>query len=266
MVVALGVLILVFGGPSLPPEARIEAARAIERARYAFVLSATSPFDDAYPRQVFEKRVAREMKEERALAAAFGISITPEVLAQEYERIEKDTKAPDQWEAIKKALGNDRRLVEEAFCRPLVVDRELRARFAFDPKLHEESHTRAREARSRFVEGKPVEGARILRLSRHAEVAESTDALLDSAKAKARGPQVLTTEPQPKADPPVRLDPEARHVLEGQLKRPGDVSTILSERDRFSVYRVLAVTADAWTVEAAVFPKRDFEAWLAGLE
>lgn len=146
------------------------------------------------------------------------------------------------------------------------MDRELRARFAFDPKVHAEAQARAREARSRFALGKRVEGARIVRLSRHADVAESTDALLDSAKARAKGPQVPSAEPRPKADPPVVLDPEALHVLEGQLKRPGDVSTILSERDRFSVYRALAVTAETWTVEAAVLPKRDFEAWLAGLE
>jgi hypothetical protein len=192
--------------------------------------------------------------------------VTPELLAREYERIEKNTKAPDQWAAIQKALGNDRGLVEEAFCRPLAVARELRARFAFDPKLHAETHARAREARARFALGKSVEGGKIVRLSRRAEAATNTDDLLESAKARATGPQVLTAGPQPKNDSPVVLDPESLHVLETQLKRPGDVSTILSDPERFSVYRVLAVTVDTWTVEAAVFPKQDLDAWLAGLE
>jgi hypothetical protein len=80
------------------------------------------------------------MAEERLLKGAFGIRVTPELLAQELDRIEKSTKAPDQWEAIKKALGDDRRLIEEVFCRPLLVDRALRAKLAFDQKIHAAPH------------------------------------------------------------------------------------------------------------------------------
>ena len=46
-----------------------------------------------------------------------------------------------------------------------------------------------------------------------------------------------------------------------ELKKSGDVTTILEERDRFSVLRLIAVTEDSWTVEAVRFPKVDFDEW-----
>jgi hypothetical protein len=47
----------------------VEGERAVERARYQFVIGNTRPFDEVYPRSVFEKRVAREMAQEELLAA-----------------------------------------------------------------------------------------------------------------------------------------------------------------------------------------------------
>ena len=54
--------------------------------------------------------------------------------------------------------------------------------------------------------------------------------------------------------------------MEGQLGRRGDVSPILSERDRFAVYRLLEESGETWKVEAVFFPKVDFEAWLAAFD
>jgi hypothetical protein len=88
------------------------------------------------------------------------------MLAAEFERIERQTEDPEQWEAIQRALGHDRRLVEEAICRPLVVGRLLRQRFAFDEAIHAEAHAKARQARARFIAGQPVKGAQILKLAR----------------------------------------------------------------------------------------------------
>jgi len=61
----------------------------------------------------------------------------------------------------------------------------------------------------------------------------------------------------------LEVDPEIAAVLERELRRPRDVTTILEERDRFTVYRLVETTADTWKVQAAVFPKRDFEIWFA---
>lgn len=248
-------------GGGLSVSARVEGERAVERARYTFVIGATQPFDEVYPRSVFEKKVAREIAEERVLSKFFGVAITPEVLATEFDRIERDTMAPDQWAAIKAALDNDRRRIEEVFCRPLVVERALRAKFAFDPRIHAALHQRAREARAQFQAGRKPPGVSVQALARQLAAAPTTAELLGKAKAESAVPRVLPTPGAPGRDGPVPVDPEMAAVLEKELQKPGDVTTILEERDRFSVFRLIERTNEAWKVEAVTFPKVNFDAW-----
>ena len=47
-------LALVLAAPPLSFAERVDGAQAVERARYAFVISATKPFNELYPRSVFE--------------------------------------------------------------------------------------------------------------------------------------------------------------------------------------------------------------------
>lgn len=243
--------------------ARAQAQRRIEQARYAFVIGNTRPFDELYPRSVFEARVAREAAEEEVLKRVFGMVVTPALLAEEFERIEKSTRAPDQWEAIKKALGHDRRLIEEAFCRPPLVQRALRARFAFDRNIHAQPHQKARHARASLLTGREVPGAAILNLERRSRPAQNTDDLIRAAKAEATRPRFLrpATERDPRAPQPI--DPEIAAVLEKELTRPGDVTTILEERDQFSVFKLVEADKDTWKVTAVRFPKVDFDVWFA---
>ncbi len=236
--------------------------RAVERTRYQFVIGNTRPFEEVYPRSVFEKRVQREIAEERVLKNVFGLSVTPKLLDQELDRIEKSTKAPDQWEAIKKTLKNDRRLIEEVFCRPLLVDRALRAKFAFDQKIHAAPHQKAREARAAFLEGKQVPGSKVVLARRKAEAAPTTEEMLGKAKEEASVPRVLSPPKEAEKSGPVTLDPEVTAVLEKELKRPGDVTTILEERDCFEVFRLTTVTNESWKLDAVRFSKVDFDSWL----
>ena len=252
--------ILLTGGAGLSVAARVEGERAVERARHKFVIGATQPFDEAYPRSVFEKKVARELAEERVLQKRFGLAVTPAILAAEFDRIVKTTKAPDQWEAIKAALKDDRRLIEEVFCRPLVVERMLRAKFAFDQAIHAGPHQRAREARAAFLGGKKPAGSTTAVLARVASRTDTAE-MLDRAQKEAALPRVLSPPEKSADDAPIAIDPEMAAVLEGELRKPGDVTTILEERDRFSVFRLIEAKTDSWKVDAVTFPKVDFDAW-----
>lgn len=255
------VVALLASGSGLSFASRVDGERAVERARYRFVIGATTPFDEVYPRSVFEKKVAREIAEERLLSKFFEVTITPEVLATEFDRIQRDTKAPDQWAAIKAALGNDRSRIEEVFCRPLLVERALRAKFAFDPEIHAGPHRKAREARARLLTGKNPEGLSILVLARAPTESPTTSELLGKARAESAAPRVLDSPGRPSPDGAAPIDPEMAAVLERELKKPGDVTTILEERDRFSVFRLKEKTAKTWKIEAVTFSKVDFEAW-----
>jgi hypothetical protein len=83
--------LLAGGAGELSTAHRVDGERAVERARYRFVIGATQPFDEVYPRSVFEKKVARELAEERVLKRVFGLAVTPAILAAEFDRIEKTT-------------------------------------------------------------------------------------------------------------------------------------------------------------------------------
>jgi hypothetical protein len=259
--VLTGFLAAASGLQLLTPAARVDYERAVERARYRFVIGNTKPFDEVYPRSVFEKRVQNELAEERVLRKAFGLSITPKLLDAEFQRIEKTTKAPEQWEAIKATLKNDRRLIGEVFCRPLLVDRALRQKFAFDQKIHAGPHEEARGARAEFLAGKTPRGVAVLQLRRAGEAAPSTDELLGEAKKDSDSPRVMQPPGKELETGPVPLVPELAAVLEKELRKPGDVTTVLEERDQFRVFRLLAVTKETWKVEAVVYPKVGFDAW-----
>ncbi len=255
-------LALLLAAPPLSFSERVEGERAVERTRYTFVIGATKPFDEVHPRSVFEKKVRRELAEERVLSSTFGMRVTPELLSAEYERIDKETRAPEQWEAIRKALGNSRRTTEEVVCRPALVNRVLRARFAFDQKIHAAEHQKARLAREAFLAGRTPARTQLLRLSRRGAGAPGADEMLARARADATGPKILSPAGPETNEEPLAPDPEMAKVLEKELKAKGDVTTILEERNRFSVFRLVTPDAGEWLVEAVRVSKRDFDRWL----
>src|SRR5512140_825559 len=97
-VVVAALALLLAAAQPLSFAERVEGTRAVERARCTFVIGATKPFDEVYPRSVFEKKVEREVAEEHVLSSQFGMQVTPALLSAEYERIERETRAPDQWD------------------------------------------------------------------------------------------------------------------------------------------------------------------------
>jgi hypothetical protein len=190
------------------------------------------------------------------------MSVTPHILSDEFDRIERETKARDQWEAIKRALGGDRGRIKDIYCRPLLVERALHARFDFDQEIHAAPHESARRVRAEFLAGRRPAGARSLLLSRIAEAPVSTEEMLSAAKARSRLPAKIDAPAATRDDRPVPLEAEVRGVLERELKSPGDVTTILEERSAFVVYRLVSRTPSEWRVDAVDFPKVDFDSWL----
>jgi hypothetical protein len=242
------------------PHDRARWEREIERARYRFVIGTTRDFDAVYPVSVFKERVRREITAETVLQRAFGLSVTLERLSREFDRIETSTKAPEQWVAVKAALGGDRRLIEEVFCRPLLVDRALRSRFAFDQQIHATAHEAARSARNAMLAGKIPSGTRTIVIARGADRPPSTAEMLEHARAEASLPRVLG-QAYDREDHTRRPDPELARALEKELRRPGDVTTILEESSGFEVFRLVSSTVETWTIEAFSVPKEDFASW-----
>ena len=68
----LACLLVIAGGFRLSVAARVEYERAVERARYPFVLGATKPFDEVYPRSLFEQPVGAQWELGNGFRAASG--------------------------------------------------------------------------------------------------------------------------------------------------------------------------------------------------
>lgn len=259
-VIAVALLVLATGA-GLSLSERAEGLRAVERVRYGFTLNTTRPFDDVYPRSIFERKARQQQVMERLLTRRFGLRVTTKLLEKEFERIEHETRAPEQWVAIKEALGGDRRRVEEVFCRPALVERALRTRFDFDPRIHAGPHQRVREARVALLAGETPSGATEERISRVRRDPPSSEEPNEGQWLEPVDPRLIGNSRASSSESPPSVDPALARVLETQLKKPGDVTTILEERDRFLVFRLLSLTKSEWTVLAFQKSKLDFEDW-----
>lgn len=244
-------------------EDRVEGERAVARARYAFVLNATKAFDEAQPRAMFEQIVRRQERKERALKDVYGIVLDRSHLAEEFGRIQATTRAPEQWKAIQNALGFDRNRVEEIVCRPLVVDRILREKFDFDKNVHAAENRRAHAARSEFVARRRPKEASARWLQASSEKGDSVDGMMARAKSEASGSRVLSTTPtEATAETPLPIGPALSAVLDQELKRRGDVTTVLEDRSGFQVMRLVQREGKAFKVEAVRVAKRSLDEWL----
>jgi len=163
---------------------------------------------------------------------------------------------------MKTVLGNDRSFIEEIVCRPLLADRLLRVKFAFDQEIHSGPHQQARAARTLFLAGEKVPAARRVVLDRATRSGATTEEMMEQSKKEATVPREIAPRAGKEGSLPALVDPELARVLERELHQPGDVTTILEERDRFSVLKLIAATPDRWTVNAVVVPKIDFDPWL----
>lgn len=241
---------------------RLTTRVAVERMRYGFVLNAEKPFDQVYDRKYFESIVRKEIDQEKVLRRVFGVEVTSRMLENEYQRIEVTTRDEEQWQAIKSVMADRPALIQEIVCRPLVVQRLLREKFDLDRTIHAEPHAKAREIRAQFLAGTKVGLAKVVRLSRVAEGGAPTDEMLRKARAEAEGPRVLTGPGErEREDRILPIDVHLGNVLTRELRKPGDVTTVLEHRDRFEVMRLVQIHPEYWKVELVTIPKLDFDTW-----
>ncbi len=122
-------------------EERVQAQEAIERVSYEHQVGTTTPFDQAVPRSLLEKKVRTYLKQTVALETFWETPVTAVSLRAEMARIEHNTRLPGRLREIYVALDNDAFLIQECLVRATLVDRLTRERFASDPRSVEGSST-----------------------------------------------------------------------------------------------------------------------------
>ena len=266
---------------------------AVERVYHRHRTGTKLPFEQAMPPEMVGKLVRADQKKEAVLERVYQLKVTPEMVAEEWKRIEDTTRSRETLDEIKAALGNDPKKIAATFVRPIVVERLLHDKFDNDEALHAPRRKVAEEARAlALAEPKRDPAARlaILQAAPEGEAKpEVTWSLLEKpAEKPASVPMVAPTPVESKSGaytnqatarvapdgaPPAEnrpehrlyitdLPPDLRKVLLVQLVRPGDVSAVIDGPGAFQVFLARERTAQALTASVLSIRKQTYEAWL----
>lgn len=279
---------LLFALTLLPVRADDFAARcadraAIERVYHSHRLGTKQTFEETMPRALLEQVTRQDLHKEAVLRKAYGVEITPAMVAVEVQRINTTTRAPEVLTEIKHALGDDPARFASAMARPINVERELRRRFENDDKLHAAERSAAGQARESLLAKKPVKDMHDVTWLLTPRPAEERPAAPSPAppsssqskassssysnEATAQIAQPLT--PPEKTTPGKEkvyfedLDPELQKVLRVQLQKPGDVSAVIETPGGFLVFLAKDKTPESLAAATFSIPKRSYEEWLA---
>ncbi|OGF68133.1 MAG: hypothetical protein A2Y62_19480 [Candidatus Fischerbacteria bacterium RBG_13_37_8] len=127
---------------SINYQERIACQKAIEQVYWNHqnwppANNTTKPtFNAVMPEAVIKAKVEDMLKKNNALQYYWHQAITPEQLQAELVRMAQHTKKPKLLHELWRALNNEPALVAECLARPLLVDRLIRTRFAFDERFH----------------------------------------------------------------------------------------------------------------------------------
>lgn len=284
----LGVIAPVFfgalAGRATEAEALVADRTAIEHVYYAHRLGNKPPFDDISPPALIQRLVERDRGKEQVLKRVYGVEITEAEMAAEIQRIGRTTQAPEMLAGIRAALGNDPRRFARAYIKPILVDRELRARFENDDGLHASNRTACAAVRRRLL-GAAANGASPAQLlaklkavgSNHVtEITWQLGAAPDHPAAASKdelevqrrfgaGAQLLSAPETPGPDTRPRfseLPDDLQRVLRLQLRQAGDISAVIETSGGFSLYLAERKSSGALSAAVLFLPKRDYDQWV----
>ena len=258
---------------------------AIEHVYYNHRLGNKPPFEQALPPATIQRLVRQDLQKEAVLRKVYGLEITSAQIDAEVQRINATTRAPDILADLKAVLGNDPARFARTVARPILVERELRARFEDDDSLHAPQRREIENVRAQLLVakagGKSV--TNLLELLKHDRTNQVSDAtwqlgarpaetnvpghdLLEIRKQFGPNAQVLSSgeSPGPQKFYFADLPGSLQQVLQTQLRRAGDFSAVIETPAGFLLYFCRDKSAQTMAVAVLAVPKRNYDAWIAG--
>jgi len=253
---------------------------ATERVSYERRLGIKQPFGEVFTAEKLEQLVAKDLHKEAVLKQTYGVQVTEEMLTAEVARIDRSTQAPEALAALKEALGNSDEAFALTVAKPIVVERLLRQQFTLDNKLHATERDAVKAARQHLLSGESVDGLQeyAWQMGERPEKATAPQAATTPTQAKtsssiysndatAQVAQVLTLSRQQDDSPQLHyfddLPAELQQVLKLQLKKAGDVSSVIETPAGYQVYLAREISADSLTVATLTIPRRSYQEWLS---
>jgi hypothetical protein len=250
----------------------------LERIYHDSRLPPKKSFDEEFPPAVIQNLVAVDLHKERVLENLYAVKVTQEMLKEEIQRIERDTKDAATLTRIKTTLGPDGQGFTETVAKPIIVERLLRLKFYQDKVIHAKEREKAISIRRNMESGMQIEekeeqtwllGNRPAEATSPAANFQPSTANSSAAnytnQATAQLAQVIGgagQEPKDIKQYLSDLDSELAAVLKKHLQKPGDVSPIIESTSGFSIYQAREMTADHWKVEVVFIPRISYNEWL----
>ena len=234
-------------------EEQIANRAAIERVYHSHRTGSLETFEQALPVADLRRLVERDVARENFLRSHYGVEISATQIAAEISRITTTTRAPETLAEIKAALGGDTARFADAFVKPILVDRELRARFANDDALHASLRRVGETARTKLLQARAA-GATAAELVGQLTRGHTNSVTLTTWRLK----DTATNVAKAFAD----LPPQLHEVLAAQLRSPGDVSALIETPENFLLFVVQKKTEAALTAACLVLPKPNYDDWL----
>lgn len=253
------ILILVAAIASASPAATraepIADRAAIERVYHSHRTGATETFEQALPAADLRRLVERNAAREKFLRAHYGVEISAPQIAAETSRIAATTRAPETLAEIKAALGGDATRFADAFVKPILVERELRLRFANDDALHASLRRVGETERTNLLNARAA-GASAAELVGRLTHAHSNAVTQISWRLTENA--ATTTAPAFTS-----LPPQLREVLAAQLRAPADVSALIETPENFLLFVVREKTEATLSAACLVIAKPSCDDWIA---
>ena len=229
---------------------RVRCQEALERVYWTHRSKGQGrSFEQAVPRTVLRRNAEDAVLKTEALRRFWQVTITPERLQAELDRMASRSQAPARLRELFAALDNDPMKAAECLARPLLADRLIRASYAHDERLHADVGAVARREASELRSG--------VSLLRTAGV--RTEAEWRRGHRGARSPGALELEPE-EFDARLRgLRAEmGRATAEIVFDRP---SPLREDETRFYVLVVHELDDRHVRLATIEWPKRPFDAW-----
>jgi len=247
---------------------RVSAERAVQQVYWAtryWPEANAGPKPDlatALPDTAVRRRVTDLLRMSNALATRWGRVPSAAELSAELQRMASESKAPETLRALLAALGDDPLLEAEVLARRAIVEREVRAAYDRDRRLH--AATRAAAESTLASIATPEDLARVGQAYRRRSY-HLAGPLTEDASGESLAPDEFASLARRLQTAFGRVGDAMTDTAPAALTSlpVGRVSALIEDDDAFRVVAILDASHAGVTVATASWAKLPFDAWWA---
>lgn len=188
---------------------------------------------------------------EREVERMFGISVTPDEIAQMNTHVDRTTKAPEILAKVKEAFGDDKAAYERIYIAPKILNRKLRVWYSRNPNIHKVTKVSIEKAYSLVHSGKSMEEA--------AHVCGLLFSTIEHERRNKVMPSALKRY-FPERDISSTSDNRMTSLIEDLSE--GEICKDIVESDHgYQIIKLVKKGGARYTLEAITAKKRPFQKW-----